>query len=112
MTLFDSSFHILDVARDVDSECLPRSYLSMTRWKPPLPPKLLEEDIDGTSEGTLSGTIVYVDKTGDMFVELKEYQQMIMSIRDTLQKCYEGSPMRPQDESFLIGEACVVKYNW
>ena len=77
-----------------------------------MPPKLLEEDIDGSSESTLSGTIVYVDKTGDVFVELKEYQEMITSIRDALQKCYEGSIMRPQDESFVIGEACVVKYNW
>ena len=78
----------------------------MTRWNPPLPPKLLEED------GSLSGTVVYVDKAGDVFVELKEYQEKIKSIRETLQKCYEGSPMRPQDETFFIGEACVVKYNW
>ena len=77
-----------------------------------MPPKLLEEDIDGTSEGTLSGTIVYVDKAGDVFVELKEYKEKIMSIREMLQKCYEGSSMRPQDESFLVDEACVVKYDW
>ena len=42
------------VARDTDGGVLSYSYLTKTRWKAPLPPKMRFEYIDGDNEGIYS----------------------------------------------------------
>ena len=54
-----------------------------------------------------------MDKSGDMFVELEEREERNAAIRAALQQWHGGGgPARPQDEAFVVGEACAVKYNW
>ena len=49
-----------------------------------------------------------------MFVELEEREERNAAVRAALQQWHGGggATARPQDEAFVVGEACAVKYNW
>jgi hypothetical protein len=73
------------------------------RWPPP---ELLAES------DRLNGSIIYVDESGDLFVELDKNNYSILEIRRLLMDRFDGTMLRPQDEHFVVGDSCVVRYDW